>query len=123
MLTGVVLPSLYMSAATLGYLVSIGLGWVGLARRGLNRNAWVLLLTPVHWLLLSIAAWRALYQLIVAPYAWEKTTHGLARHSRLNDELTRSLVDLERYLRGLKRRGKLAVAAEAGIVPALPRRH
>ena len=88
MLTGVVLPSLYVSTAVLGYLVSIGLGWLGLARRGLNGNAWVLLLTPVHWLLLSIAAWRALYQLIVAPYAWEKTTHGLAQHSRLNDELT-----------------------------------
>ncbi len=121
--TGVVLPSLYMSAATLGYLVSIGLGWVGLARRGLNGNAWVLLLTPVHWLLLSIAAWRALYQLIVAPYAWEKTTHGLARHSRLNDQLARSLVDLERHLRGLKKkRGKLTVEADTSTVAASPRR-
>lgn len=111
-LTGVVLPAIYVSTATLGYLVSAGLGWLGLSRRGLTANAWVLLLTPVHWLLLSVAAWRALYQLIVAPYHWEKTAHGLARHSRLNEELTRSLVELERYLRALKKSGALQAARE-----------
>lgn len=104
--TGVVLPSIYASTASLGYLVSAGLGLLGLSRRGLMANAWVLLLTPVHWLLLSIAAWRALHQLVVAPYAWEKTTHGLARHSRLNDEMMRSLVDLEHHLRKLKKSGR-----------------
>lgn len=108
-LTGVVLPSVYVATALLGYFVSAGLGWVGLARRGLSSNAWVLLLTPVHWVLMSAAAWRALYQLITAPYSWEKTTHGLARHSRLNREMTRSLVKLERQLRKLKKRGKLPV--------------
>ncbi len=113
-LTGVVLPSIYVSTAVLGYLVSVGLGWIGLARRGLNANAWVLLLTPLHWLLLSFAAWRALYQLLTAPYVWEKTEHGLARHSRLNDEMTRALIELERHLRKLAKRGKLAeVAAKA----------
>jgi glycosyltransferase XagB len=30
-------------------------------RRGLLSTAWILLLRPVHWLLLSLAAWRALY--------------------------------------------------------------
>ncbi|MEJ2625975.1 MAG: glycosyltransferase, partial [Pseudolabrys sp.] len=107
MLTGVVLPSIYVSTAILGYLVSGGLGWIGLARRGLNANAWVLLLTPLHWLLISLAAWRALYQLLVAPYVWEKTEHGLARHSRLNDEMTRALIKLEHDLRKLKKKGKL----------------
>ena len=122
-LTGVVLPSIYVSTATLGYLVSAGLGWIGLARRGLNANAWVLLLTPVHWLLLSLAAWRALYQLLVAPYVWEKTEHGLARHSRLNDEMTRALIKLERHLRKLKKKGKLpGVAAKADARAAARRR-
>jgi cellulose synthase/poly-beta-1,6-N-acetylglucosamine synthase-like glycosyltransferase len=109
-LTGVVLPSIYVSTATLGYLVSAVLGLLGLSRRGLTANAWVLLLTPVHWLLLSVAAWRALYQLVVAPYVWEKTAHGLAKHSRLNDEMARSLVELERCLRTLKRKGTLQAA-------------
>ncbi len=56
---------------------------VGLKRRGLLRHAWVLLFTPVYWLLLSLAAWRALVQLVHAPQRWEKTEHGRARHSRI----------------------------------------
>jgi cellulose synthase/poly-beta-1,6-N-acetylglucosamine synthase-like glycosyltransferase len=115
-LTGVVLPSVYVSTATLGYLVSAGLGWLGLARRGLTASAWVLLLTPVHWLLLSVAAWRALYQLVVAPYVWEKTAHGLARSSRLNKKLTHSLVELEHHLRDLKEREPLAAMVRASNV-------
>jgi hypothetical protein len=37
----------------------------------------------VHWLMLSTAAWRAIYQLLRDPYRWEKTAHGMARTSRL----------------------------------------
>src|SRR4051794_9968425 len=33
--------------------------------------------------LLSLAAWRALYQLARDPYRWEKTEHGLAKTSRM----------------------------------------
>ncbi len=110
-LTGVVLPSIYVATATLGYLVSAGLGLLGLSRRGLTANAWVLLLTPVHWLLLSAAAWRALYQLIVAPYVWEKTTHGRAKHSRLNEEMRQSVIEIEQYLRDFKRRRKSPMVA------------
>ena len=35
------------------------------------------LLNPAYWMLHSIAAWRALYQLVRAPGHWEKTPHGL----------------------------------------------
>lgn len=66
-----------------GYITSVALGAAGLLRRGLVSHCWVLILVPLHWLLLSIAAWRALYQLIRDPYRWEKTEHGLARTSRL----------------------------------------
>jgi cellulose synthase/poly-beta-1,6-N-acetylglucosamine synthase-like glycosyltransferase len=65
-----------------GYLASALLGAVGLHRRGLTAHLWVLLLLPVHWLLLALAAWRALYQLLADPYRWEKTDHGLARTTR-----------------------------------------
>lgn len=92
-----ILVWLYGTSVIAGYLASAFLGWMGLKRRGLLRNAWILLLTPLHWLLLSLAAWRALYQLIIAPYAWEKTEHGLAKTSRLATKLTRSLLELERY--------------------------
>jgi len=66
-----------------GYLTSATLGLIGLKRRKLLRHGFVLLLMPLHWLLLSAAAWRALWQLFGDPFRWEKTAHGLARTSRL----------------------------------------
>ncbi len=66
-----------------GYASTIALDLVGLQRRGLLAHGWVLLLTPLYWLLLSLAAWRALFQLLFAPQLWEKTDHGLAKSSRL----------------------------------------
>ncbi len=30
---------------------------------------------PVYWVLISIAAWRALWQLVHVPHLWEKTPH------------------------------------------------
>jgi len=80
---GAVLLWLYLGALVSGYLTSAALGLIGLKRRGLLRQGWVLLLMPLHWLLLSVAAWRALYQLLFNPFHWEKTAHGLARTSRL----------------------------------------
>jgi hypothetical protein len=44
-------------------------------------SAWVLATIPFYWLLLSVAAWRALFQLVFAPHRWEKTEHGLGRTS------------------------------------------
>lgn len=41
---------------------------------GVSRR-WIALL-PVYWILISIAGWRALYQLILDPHRWEKTSHG-----------------------------------------------
>ena len=81
--TGAVFAGLWGGALAAGYLASAMLGLVGLARRKLLRHAWVLLLMPLHWMLLSAAAWRALYQLVRDPFRWEKTAHGLARTSRL----------------------------------------
>jgi glycosyltransferase XagB len=66
-----------------GYASTVVLDVIGLKRRGLLGHAWVLMLTPLHWLLLSFAAWRALFQLLYAPQRWEKTEHGLARTSRV----------------------------------------
>jgi hypothetical protein len=34
-------------------------------------------LSPAYWVLMSLAASKALLQLIIAPSFWEKTTHGL----------------------------------------------
>ena len=82
-LASVTLAALCGGALIAGYVTSAALGLIGLKRRGLLRHGFVLLLMPLHWLLLSIAAWRALWQLLRDPYRWEKTAHGLARTSRL----------------------------------------
>jgi glycosyltransferase XagB len=66
-----------------GYIASIVPSVIGLHRRRLLRNVWALGFVPVHWLLLSLAAWRALYQLVRDPHRWEKTDHGVARTSRM----------------------------------------
>ncbi len=94
--------ALFAMTIVSGYLTSVVIGATGLFRRGLLINCWVLLLVPVHWLLLSFAAWRALFQLIVDPYRWEKTEHGLARTSRA--KLDRRTEGALRLLAGLARR-------------------
>ena len=33
-----------------------------------------------YWVLISVAAYRALWQLLRRPFHWEKTQHGLSRH-------------------------------------------
>jgi cellulose synthase/poly-beta-1,6-N-acetylglucosamine synthase-like glycosyltransferase len=59
-----------------GYLVSILVGALSAWRRGQPRLALSALLMPLCWLLVSAAAYRALYQLATDPYGWEKTEHG-----------------------------------------------
>ncbi len=83
------LIELYLTTIAAGYLTTIAIGLIGLARRGLLHEAWVLMLTPLYWLCLSVAAWRALYQLLTEPYRWEKTEHGLARTSRMASRQSR----------------------------------
>lgn len=102
------LTILYSVSAFVGYVTSALLGWLGLKRRNLLTTAWILLLTPLNWLLLSLAVWRALFQLAVAPYKWEKTEHGLAKSSRRGDHLVHSLRDLDRQMRDRKNTSELA---------------
>lgn len=88
---GVVLTTFYGTAFLAGYVVSITFGFLGLARRGLWKSTWALVFVIPHWMLLSAAAWRALFHLAWNPYGWEKTTHGLgksSRRARLNSSAT-----------------------------------
>lgn len=39
------------------------------------NRMWIFAL-PAYWLLISIAGWRAIFQLFTAPHKWEKTEHG-----------------------------------------------
>lgn len=58
-----------------GYTSFLLLGWQTLAPRA-RRAFWrVVLWTPIYWMLMSAAAWRAVWQLWRNPHLWEKTPH------------------------------------------------
>ena len=79
------LAVVYGTTFVAGYVATFALSLTGLARRNLLAHARALVLIPVLWLLLSLAAWRALFELFHAPYRWDKTEHGLARTSPLRE--------------------------------------
>lgn len=59
----------------LGYATAVFIGAIAVWRR---KRIWLLpsvLLVPVYWLLISWSAYRALRELAIAPYHWEKTLH------------------------------------------------
>ena len=65
-----------------GYAVSILVGVISVWRRRRADLAVHALLMPLYWLLISFAAYRALYQLARDPYLWEKTEHGVGSEPR-----------------------------------------
>ncbi len=50
---------------------------IGCAKKRYDNLIKFVYLTPFYWLIISIAAWRALFQLIYNPHYWFKTKHGL----------------------------------------------
>ena len=49
----------------------------GAMRRGYYDLVKYALLSPLYWALMSIGAYKGLWQLVYRPYYWEKTVHGL----------------------------------------------
>ena len=74
--TGAVLWTVAWVNLAAGYLVSMLVGALSVWRRGRRYLVPSVLFMPVMWLLMSAAAYRALYQLFFDPYRWEKTEHG-----------------------------------------------
>jgi cellulose synthase/poly-beta-1,6-N-acetylglucosamine synthase-like glycosyltransferase len=52
---------------------------LGAYRRGYTGLIAYALSAPVYWAMMSVAAYKALWQLIHNPFYWEKTTHGISR--------------------------------------------
>jgi glycosyltransferase involved in cell wall biosynthesis/O-antigen/teichoic acid export membrane protein len=50
---------------------------IGIAKRGQWNLVKYVYLKPFYWIMVSMSASIALYQLIVKPHYWEKTNHGL----------------------------------------------
>ncbi|EKF44483.1 glycosyl transferase family protein [Nitratireductor indicus C115] len=59
----------------LGHAAFLYIGWLSLNRTE-RAGFWKKLLwTPAYWCLMSLAAWRCLWQLYWNPHHWEKTPH------------------------------------------------
>ncbi len=73
-------------------VISVGLFvanfWFVLAGLGVcvKNRQWGLLpsalLMPLYWVLISLAAWKGVLQLVTKPFYWEKTRHGLTKKSK-----------------------------------------
>lgn len=74
--------ALGLAVLGLGYGVTIAAGAEGLRRLGIRGWRPTLATMPLYWLLVSAAAWLALWQLLRSPFAWNKTEHGLSRRRR-----------------------------------------
>jgi cellulose synthase/poly-beta-1,6-N-acetylglucosamine synthase-like glycosyltransferase len=74
-------PVFYLGATALyvGNILFIYLAMAGSLGRGYHALTKYALLSPVYWVLMSVAAWKGTLQLIRRPHYWEKTVHGLAR--------------------------------------------
>jgi ABC-type sugar transport system permease subunit len=62
-----------------GYVAAMGLALLAVRRRKLFGLSRQVLLMPLYWLLISVAAYRAVWQFATAPFKWEKTEHGRSR--------------------------------------------
>jgi hypothetical protein len=78
----IVETTLWLSVAIFGAGSALWLTLLGMKRRKLLGLWLVLPLLPLYYLLMSLAAWAALYDLAVRPFHWRKTEHGLARTRR-----------------------------------------
>lgn len=66
-------------ALLLGNALFAYLAMLGPYRRGWLDLSPYALFVPFYWLMISVAAYRALWQLARDPWGWEKTPHGLSR--------------------------------------------
>ena len=67
-----------MTLFLLGAPLSILVGLLCTGALGKQHLWWAALLAPLYWVLQSIAAVKAIYQLAFRPSFWEKTVHGLS---------------------------------------------
>lgn len=86
-------PVTYYVCLTLflvGSPLSVYSGVIVTRALGKPHLTWAALLTPLYWVLQSIAALKAIYQLVFRPSFWEKTVHGLSNpHSIPTEGSTR----------------------------------
>jgi glycosyltransferase XagB len=73
-------PLLWLAvlAFTIGNWLFIYVGFLAVAQRERWELGRAVMVMPLYWLLMSVAGWRALRQLVTGLHVWEKTPHGLS---------------------------------------------
>lgn len=66
-----------MLSMIVGNVLAYYSGFITLDRTGRSELLKAALLMPVYWGLMSFGALRAVLQLLISPFVWEKTVHGL----------------------------------------------
>lgn len=80
-IVGLVLPSWLLVGGVVSMLFGNAMMIIVSGLATLRRHGWRIaifaLLNPFYWVLHSVAAWRAAWQMLTSPHKWEKTPHGL----------------------------------------------
>jgi len=62
-----------------GNILMIYVNMIAVFKRRFYELILFAIANPIYWLLHSVAAYKGLYQLVVKPFYWEKTNHGLSK--------------------------------------------
>jgi glycosyltransferase XagB len=86
--TGFEVTLWYMASFNLaaGFVSAMLLAAIAAVRRGYYRLLFEIAFMPAYWLLISLAAYRAVWQLLTAPHMWEKTRHSARRRGPLRSD-------------------------------------
>lgn len=126
-ISGGLLRGFALTLLIAGVLATLAPAVAALRHRGFNALLPWLALMPVYYLLVSVAAWRALLEWARHPQRWNKTEHGLARSSRSRQkparkddqkQAARAAATTSRNTASARQAHKSAAAANSASVPA-----
>jgi cellulose synthase/poly-beta-1,6-N-acetylglucosamine synthase-like glycosyltransferase len=58
-------------------IIYIGMHLIACLKKKMYAEIPYVLIFPLYWVLISIGAWKGLFQLLTQPFYWEKTVHGI----------------------------------------------
>lgn len=73
---------------------------IGVAKKGQWNLMKFVLLIPIYWLMISGAAFIALYQLIFKPHYWEKTVHGFHLEKENKKAMAEAVIEAQEQSSG-----------------------
>ncbi len=95
-------PVFYMAVTSLliGNFMYVYNYMIGVAKKGQWNLVKFVFLIPFYWLMASMSACIAVYQLIVKPHYWEKTIHGLHLKNQSKKIVAETVIETEETVNG-----------------------